>query len=130
MRQILPIVVAALLLAACVDIEEHKLYMERVNDQWLISDFDGHKIKEGEIMALTGGKIAFVDSDVQRATLKLAGKMIRKNSEFVTVIYGKDMTDVAAGESEAKLNEKYGDKVEITLVNGGQPVYYYIISVE
>ena len=43
MRQILPIVVAALLLAACVDIEEHKLYMERVNDQWLISDFDGHK---------------------------------------------------------------------------------------
>lgn len=43
MRQILPIVVAALLLAACVDIEEHKLYMVRVNDQWLISDFDGHK---------------------------------------------------------------------------------------
>ncbi|MBR6902840.1 MAG: DAK2 domain-containing protein, partial [Clostridia bacterium] len=94
------------------------------------SDFDGHKIKEGEIMALTGGKIAFVDKDVEKATLKLAGKMIKKNSEFVTVIYGKDITDAAAGDIERQLNEKYGDKVEITLVNGGQPVYYYIISVE
>ena len=94
------------------------------------SDFDGHKIKEGEIMALTGGKIAYVDNDVERATLKLANKMIKKNSEFVTVIYGKDITDVAAEELEQKLNEKYGEKVEITLVNGGQPVYYYIISVE
>lgn len=94
------------------------------------SDFDGHKIKEGEIMALTGGKIAFVDKDVERATLKLASKMIKKNSEFVTVIYGKDITDVAANDIERQLNEKYGDKVEITLVNGGQPVYYYIISVE
>ena len=94
------------------------------------SDFDGHKIKEGEIMALTGGKIAFVDTDVERATLKLANKMIKRNTEFVTVIYGKDITDIAAQEIESKLNEKYGDKVEITLVNGGQPVYYYIISVE
>ncbi|MBO4693913.1 MAG: DAK2 domain-containing protein [Clostridia bacterium] len=94
------------------------------------SDFDGHKIKEGEIMALTGGKIAFTDSDVERATLKLVGKMIKRNSEFVTVIYGKDITDVAAEEIERQLNEKYGDRLEITLVNGGQPVYYYIISVE
>lgn len=94
------------------------------------SDFDGHKIKEGEIMALTGGKIAFVDKDVEKAALKLAGKMIKKNSEFVTVIYGKDITDAAAEDVERQLNEKYGDKVEITLVNGGQPVYYYIISVE
>ena len=94
------------------------------------SDFDGHKIKEGEIMALTGGKIVFVDNDVERATLKLAGKMIKRNSEFVTVIYGKDITDIAAQDIERQLNEKYGDRVEITLVNGGQPVYYYIISVE
>ena len=94
------------------------------------SDFDGHKIKEGEIMELTGGKIAFTDSDVERATLKLVGKMIKRNSEFVTVIYGKDITDVAAEEIERQLNEKYGDRLEITLVNGGQPVYYYIISVE
>ncbi len=94
------------------------------------SDFDGHKIKEGEIMALTGGKIAFTDSDVERATLKLINKMVKRSSEFVTVIYGKDITDVAAEDLQRQLNEKYGDRLEITLVNGGQPVYYYIISVE
>ncbi|MBO7519876.1 MAG: DAK2 domain-containing protein, partial [Clostridia bacterium] len=94
------------------------------------SDFDGHKIKQGEIMALTGGKIACVDTDVQRATLKLLNKMIKRNSEFVTVIYGEDISDTDAESLETQLNEKYGDKVEITFVNGGQPVYYYIISVE
>ena len=94
------------------------------------SDFDGHKIKEGEIMALTGGKIAYVETDIERATLKLIAKMIKRNSEFVTVIYGEDITDADAQNLEQQLNAKYGDKIEITFVNGGQPVYYYIISVE
>lgn len=94
------------------------------------SDFDGHKIKQGEIMAMTGGKIAYVDTDIKRATAKLVSKMIKRTSEFVTVIYGEDVSESDAAELEEQLNEKYGDKVEITFVNGGQPVYYYIISVE
>ncbi|MBO7520093.1 MAG: DAK2 domain-containing protein [Clostridia bacterium] len=94
------------------------------------SDFDGHKIKEGEIMAMTGGKIAYVDTDVQRAALKLLNKMVKRTSEFVTVIYGEDITDAEAEDLQNQLEEKYGDKLEITFVNGGQPVYYYIISVE
>ena len=94
------------------------------------SDFDGHKIKEGEIMALTGGKIAYVGEEVDKVAMKLAGKMIKKSSEFVTVIYGEGITDADAQEFERQLNEKYGDLVEITFINGGQPVYYYIISVE
>ncbi|MBR4762021.1 MAG: DAK2 domain-containing protein [Clostridia bacterium] len=94
------------------------------------SDFDGHKIKEGEIMAITGGKIAYVGDSIEKTTLKLAGKMIKKTSEFVTVIYGEGISTSAANALERQLNEKYGSKVEITFVNGGQPVYYYIISVE
>ena len=94
------------------------------------SDFDGHKIKQGEIMAMTGGKIAYVDTDIEKATLKLINKMIKRNSEFVTVIYGEDISDTDAAALERQLNDKYGEKVEITFVNGGQPVYYYIISVE
>lgn len=94
------------------------------------SDFDGHKIQKGEIMAMTGGKISFVDTDVERATYKLIKSMIKKESEFVTVIYGQDITDTQATAMEELLNEKFGGKVEITFVNGGQPVYYYIISVE
>lgn len=94
------------------------------------SDFDGHKIQKGEIMAMTGGKISFVDTDIERATYKLIKSMIKKESEFVTVIYGEDITDSQATAMEELLNEKFGGKVEITFVNGGQPVYYYIISVE
>ena len=94
------------------------------------SDFDGHKIKQGEIMAMTGGKISFVDTDIEKATFKLIKSMIKRDSEFVTVIYGADITDSQAAALEEQLNEKFGSKVEITFVNGGQPVYYYIISVE
>ena len=94
------------------------------------SDFDGHKIKQGEIMAMTGGKISFVDTDVEKATVKLVKSMIKKDSQFVTVIYGEDITDSQAASLEEQLNAKFGSKVEITFVNGGQPVYYYIISVE
>ncbi len=94
------------------------------------SDFDGHKIKQGEIMAMTGGKISFVDTDIEKATVKLVKSMIKKDSQFVTVIYGEDITDSQAASLEEQLNAKFGSKVEITFVNGGQPVYYYIISVE
>ncbi len=94
------------------------------------SDFDGHKIKQGEIMAMTGGKISFVDTDVEKATVKLVKSMIKKDSQFVTVIYGEDITEAQAASLEEQLNAKFGSKVEITFVNGGQPVYYYIISVE
>ncbi len=94
------------------------------------SDFDGHKIKQGEIMAMNGGKIAFVDDDLLKATTKLCRQMITKDSEFVTVIYGQDVTPELAEQLEAELNEKFGEKTEITFIDGGQPVYYFIISVE
>ena len=94
------------------------------------SDFDGHKIKQGEIMAMTGGKISFVDTDIEKATYKLVKSMIKRDSQFVTVIYGQDITDNQAASLEALLNDKFGGKVEITFISGGQPVYYYIISVE
>ena len=94
------------------------------------SDFDGHKIKQGEIMAMTGGKISFVDTDIEKATYKLIKSMIKRDSQFVTVIYGQDINDNDAALLEQHLNEKFGTKVEFTFINGGQPVYYYIISVE
>lgn len=94
------------------------------------SDFDGHKIKEGEILALNEGKIAFVDTDIERSLLKLTKAIIKRDTQFVTVIYGADVTDEQAAEAEAALNAKYNGKVEITFINGGQPIYYYIVSAE
>jgi len=94
------------------------------------ADFDGFKIKQGELMALLGGKVTFTDTDLQKSVLKLLKKMIKPDSEFVTVIYGEDVTPEQAEEIEAQIQAKFGEKVEITVINGGQPIYYYILSVE
>ena len=94
------------------------------------SEFDGHSIKKGELMALLGGKITFVDTDLEKTVMKLLKQMIKRDSQFVTVIYGEDVTEEQAAAIEAQIQEKYGSKTEITVINGGQPIYYYIISVE
>lgn len=96
------------------------------------SDYDGHDIKQGEILALDNGKLSFVDRDITRAAYKLTRNLIKKSDGggFVTVIYGSDVTDEQAEELYRQLSGKYGADYEINLVSGGQPVYYYIISVE
>ena len=48
----------------------------------------------------------------------------------MTIIYGEDATEEDAQKIEEKLIEKYGSNIEVSIVNGGQPVYYYLISVE
>ena len=94
------------------------------------SEFDGKAIKQGELLALENGKITFTETDLEKCMLKLSKQMIKKNSEFVTIFYGEDITEEQAEAIYNSINEKFGDKVEITLVNGGQPVYYFIMSVE
>ena len=94
------------------------------------ADFDGFKIKQGELMALLGGKVTFTETDLEKSVIKLLKKMIKADSEFVTVIYGADVTASQAAAIEEKIQAKFGNKVEITMINGGQPIYYYILSVE
>ncbi len=94
------------------------------------SEFDGHSIKKGELMALLGGKITFVDTDLEKTVMKLLKQMIKRDSQFVTVIYGEDVSEAQAAAIEEQIQAKYGSKTEITVINGGQPIYYYIISVE
>ncbi len=94
------------------------------------SDFDGHKIKKGELLALANGKVSFTDTVLDKAAVRLIRQLMNKNSEFITVMYGEDVTEEQAEVLEAILNEKFGSKTEITFINGGQPIYYLIISVE
>ena len=94
------------------------------------SEYDGNKIKKGEILALKEGKVAFTESDIEAAALRLLKAMIKRDSSFVTVIYGNGVTDEQAQSLEAALRTKYGEKTEITFINGGQPVYYLTVSVE
>lgn len=94
------------------------------------SDFEGKQIKKGEILAMENGKLAFVEKDVTKALIKITKKLIRSGSSYITIIYGSDVTDETAQAAFEALRAKISDDIEIVLVNGGQPVYYYLISVE
>ncbi len=94
------------------------------------SEYEGHSIKEGEILALENGKLSFTDKDINRATLKLVKKLAKGDVSYVTLIHGADVTEENAESMQELISSKLSDKIEVTLVNGGQPVYYYIISAE
>lgn len=94
------------------------------------SDYEGFDIKEGQLMGIVNGKLALVENDIEKCLLAMTKKMLKKDSQFLTVIYGEDITDSDAMSLEASLNAKYGSKVEISFINGGQPVYYFIMSAE
>lgn len=94
------------------------------------SDYDGHKIKQGDILAMDNGKVAFTEKNLTKALVKLTKRLITSSSSYITVIYGSDVPDEDANEAYENLRSKINDDIDIVLVNGGQPVYYYIISVE
>ncbi|WP_274953232.1 DAK2 domain-containing protein [Angelakisella massiliensis] len=94
------------------------------------SDYDGHKIKEGELLALENGKVSFTERDLKRCAVKLVKALLNKDSTFVTLIYGENVTEEQAAELEAAVREKLPKEVDLALINGGQPVYYLTISVE
>ncbi|MDD7185699.1 MAG: DAK2 domain-containing protein, partial [Oscillospiraceae bacterium] len=94
------------------------------------SEYEGHSIKKGEILALDNGKLSFTEKDVSKATYKLIKKLVKSDSSYITIIYGADVTEDNAETLLHNVQNKFGDKLSVTLINGGQPVYYYIISVE
>lgn len=94
------------------------------------SNYDGHKIKKGEILALENGKVAFTEKDAGKAVFKLVKSLLGRDSTFVTVLYGEGVEPEQVQDVEEMLLGKLPDSVELVMLDGGQPVYYYIISVE
>lgn len=94
------------------------------------SDFDGHKIRKGEIMAMENGRIVNIGTDITKTTYRLARSMVKKDTSFITLISGCDVSEEDAQRTLELVQAKVGDGIEVTLINGGQPVYYYMISVE
>jgi DAK2 domain fusion protein YloV len=92
-------------------------------------DYDGTDIKKGEILALDNTGLLFTTKDVTKACIKLTKKLITHETQFVTLLYGIDVTDESAEKTAETLRQKY-PKLEIMLISGGQPLYYYIISAE
>lgn len=94
------------------------------------SELDGHPIHKDEILALDNGKLSFTEKEVNKAAYKLTKKMVKSDTSYVTLIYGADVTEDQAQELKDQLTAKLGNRIEITNIAGGQPIYYYLISVE
>lgn len=94
------------------------------------SEFGGKKIKEGDIIALENGKLTITEENAVKAVIKLAKDMVKRDSAFITLIYGNGITEEEANKAYEKLRDKFGSRTDISLVKGDQPVYYFILSVE
>ncbi len=94
------------------------------------SDFDGHTIKEGEILALESGKLVFTEKSIINAAVKLAKKIVTKEKSFLTVIHGSDISEQDAEKAVQLIRQKIPSSIELNVINGGQPVYYFYLSAE
>ena len=94
------------------------------------SELDGKPIRKDEVLALDNGKLSFTEKDVNKAAYKLTKKLVKSDTSYVTVIYGADVTEEQSQQLKEMLSAKLNNRIELTMINGGQPVYYYLISVE
>lgn len=94
------------------------------------SEFGSTKLREGDIIALNNGKLVFKDKDPIKAVIKLTKEMVSKSTTFITLIYGENISEAQANLAYDTIQAKYGSSVDVTLVNGGQPLYYFLVSVE
>ncbi len=93
------------------------------------SDFDGFEINEGDYLALLNGKLFGTDRDINVLLEKLGDLAADKGAEFVTAFYGEGVDEDHANAAAAIFGERCPD-AEVAAIPGGQPVYYYIISIE
>lgn len=94
------------------------------------SEFDGHTIKKDELLALENGKLAFAERNLEKAVLRLTRSLVKRDTSFVTLIYGEDVSEEEAQAIQKAVAAKLPDDVECALIAGGQPIYYFIISAE
>ncbi len=87
------------------------------------------EIKEGNILGMLNDQIEVVAEDVMEGTKELVRASIKEDSEVIGIYYGSDATQEDAEELAAFIEEEYPD-CEVEVQSGGQPLYYYIISVE
>ena len=93
------------------------------------SEIDGMTIKENDIMGMEEGKITHLGEDPSDVVIDLLADMVDNESAMISVFYGSDVTEEQAAELEEEINKKY-PKLDCMIHNGGQPLYYYIISIE
>ena len=93
------------------------------------TEIDGKTIKQDDYMGIGDSSILSVGQDLKATTLEMVDAMVDEDSAIISIYYGTDATEEAAEELGAVIEEKYPD-VEVEINAGGQPIYYYVISVE
>ena len=93
------------------------------------TNVDGIDVKVGDIMGLDEHSVLTVGSNVNETTVELISKLVNEDSSNVTLFYGEGVTEEDTEKLQAMLETKF-PSVDVSIVFGGQPVYYYIISVE
>ena len=93
------------------------------------SDFDGFEISEGDYLALLDGKLFGTDRDITVLLEKLAQEAGNRGAEFITLFSGEDVQEEQAEKAQEIFSGRCPD-AELSVLPGGQPVYYYIISIE
>ncbi len=94
------------------------------------SEFGGFKIKERDILALSDGKLVLTENDPVKAAARLTKSMITKETEFITIIYGESISLEQAEKTKEMIESSLKQPLDINLINGEQPIYHFIISVE
>ena len=93
------------------------------------TEIDGKEIKQDDYMGIGDKSILSVGKDLKETTLEMVDAMVDEDSAIVSIYYGSDAEEAAAEALGLAIEEKYPD-VEVEINNGGQPIYYYVISVE
>ncbi|MEE1009652.1 MAG: DAK2 domain-containing protein [Agathobacter sp.] len=93
------------------------------------TEIDGKTIKQDDYMGIGDKSILSVGKELKETTLEMLDEMIDEDSAIVSIYYGSDSTEEDAADLATAIEEKYPD-VEIEVSDGGQPIYYYVISVE
>lgn len=93
------------------------------------TEIDGKTIKQNDFMGIGDKSILSVGTDLRATTLEMVDAMIDEDSAIISIYFGSDSDEDSANELAAAIEEKYPD-VEVEVNDGGQPIYYYVISVE
>ena len=95
------------------------------------TEIEGNHVSKGDILGLTDAGISYIGKDLDDVLIEMIADYVDDDTEYVTVYYGKDVKPKNAAKLEQMLKEKYEDEeIEVSFNRGGQPLYYYIVSVE
>ena len=93
------------------------------------SEYNGIRIKQGDIIGLHNGQIEYSGNSIHDVVMDMMRNIVTEEDELITVYYGADVTEADAETVAADIEKDY-DFCDVECHNGGQPLYYYLISVE